>query len=114
MLPGHDGIDTEPRHEEHHHPVEDGHGGEHGHEDEPEPEEDIYLLVDYVEGEDAEAVVLGDGARGPVLVKCALGHFGKHHVHGVSPVLGALGGHSEHIPSVGRKLVAEKTEDKEL
>ena len=77
---------------------------------EPEPEEDIDLLVDDVKGEDAEAVVLGDGARGPVLVEGALGHLGEHHVHRVGPVLGALGGHSEHIPSVGCKLVAEKTE----
>jgi hypothetical protein len=44
-----------------------------GQNDEPEPEEDIDLLVDDVEREDAETVELLDGAGGAELVKGALG-----------------------------------------
>ena len=75
--PGHDDVDPQPRDHDHQHPVEDGRRGEQGHEDEPEPQEDVDLLVDDVERQDAEAVVFVDGARGSVLVKCALGHLGE-------------------------------------
>ena len=50
--------------------------GEEGEDDEPEPEEDVDLLVDDVEGEHAQAVVPGDGAARSVLVEGALGHLG--------------------------------------
>ena len=105
----HDGPDPELEAGDDGHPVEDGHGGDHGENDEPEPEKDEDLLVDDVEGEDAEAVVPGDGAGGPVLVEGALGHLGEHHVHGVGPVLRALGGHCQHVPAVRRELIAKET-----
>ena len=47
-----------------------------GQEDEPEPEEDVDLLVDDVEREDAETVELLDGSRGSELVEGAFGHLG--------------------------------------
>ena len=60
--PGHDGVHSERGDEHHHHPVEDSSGGEESHEHEPEPEEDVDLLVDDVEGEDAETIVFVDGS----------------------------------------------------
>ena len=71
----HDDGDPHAGNQEDDDPVQDSQGGDHGHRDEPEPEEDVDLLVDDVEGEDAEAVVPGDGAGGAVLVEGALGHL---------------------------------------
>ena len=104
----HDGADAEGEAGEGGDPVEDGRGGDNGEDHEPEPEEDEDLLVDDVEGEDAEAVVPGHGARGPVHVEGALGHLGEHHVHGVGAVLGVHGRHLDHVEAVGGELVAEE------
>jgi hypothetical protein len=49
--------------------------GEDGEAEEPEPEEDVDLLVHDVEGEDAEAVHCLDGAGRAVLFKRALRHL---------------------------------------
>ena len=46
-----------------------------GQDDEPEPEEDIDLLVDDVEGEDAEPIKLLHRPGRTKLVECALGHL---------------------------------------
>ena len=51
-------------------------GGDDGEEDEPEPDEDVDLLVDDVERQDAETVDGLDRARGAVLVERALRHLG--------------------------------------
>ena len=37
------------------------------------------------------------------------GHLGEHNVHGVSPVLGVLGGDGQHVPAVGGELVTQET-----
>ena len=36
------------------------------------------------------------------------GHLGEHNVHGVSSILGVLGGDCQHVPAVGGELVAEE------
>ena len=59
--------------------------GEDGEEHEPDPEEDVDLLVDDVDGEDALCVVPLDGARGAVLAESALGHAREHPRHRVDP-----------------------------
>ena len=46
-----------------------------GQDDEPEPEEDVDLLVDDVEREDAETVKLLHRPGRTKLVECALGHL---------------------------------------
>ena len=127
--PGLDDGGPEPGGEQQHHAVQDRHGGEESHRQEPEPEEHVDLLVDDVEGEHAQAVVAGDGAARSVLVERALGHLGlksvnpllytdrvattghlgEHDVHGVCPVLGVLGGDGQHVPAVGGELVAQET-----
>ena len=59
--------------------------GEEGEAEEPEPEEDVDLLVHDVEGEDAEPVHHLYGARGTVLLKCALSHLEFYNFHKVKP-----------------------------
>ena len=104
----HDGPDPEPEAREDRDPVDDGEGGDHGQEDEPEPKEYEDLLVDNVEGEDAEAVVLCDGARGPVHMEGAFGHLREHDVHRVGPDLGVHSGHLDHLSPVSCELIAEE------
>ena len=104
----HDGPDPELEAGDDGHPVEDGHGGDHGENDEPEPEKDEDLLVDDVEGKDAEAVVLGHGARGTVHVEGALGHLREHRVHWVGSDLRVHRSHLDNLCPVGGELVAEE------
>ena len=48
--------------------------GQDSQDDEPEPQEDVDLLVDDVEGQDAHGVVTLDRAGGTVFVEVAFGH----------------------------------------
>ncbi len=64
--------------------VDDGEDGER-HED--EPDEEVDLLVDHVDGQHAEGVVVLDGAGGTVRVQRALGHLGEDQVEGVGAAL---------------------------
>ncbi len=54
-------------------PVKDYDRGEGSEAEHPEPEEDVDLLVEDVEGKDAESVVLLQLPGGPELVESALG-----------------------------------------
>ena len=63
-----------------------------GEADEPEPEEDVDLLVDDVDRQDAQPVVVHDRSRRPVLVEGALGHLGEDLGHRVHPLLHVLAG----------------------
>ena len=65
--------------------------------DEPEPEEDVDLLVQDVHAEDAEGVQGHEGAGTTVFVEGALGHAGEHLGHGVQPVLGVLASELENL-----------------
>ena len=53
--------------------VEEEDAGDGGHQDKPEPEEDIDLLVNNVQWQHAEAVVSLGGAAWSILVKTAFG-----------------------------------------
>ena len=53
--------------------VEEEDAGDGGDHDEPEPEEDVDLLVDDVQRQDTESVMSLSGAAGTKLVKTALG-----------------------------------------
>jgi hypothetical protein len=57
-------------------------GGPDGESDEPEPEEDVDLLVDDVHGEDAETVLVLNRSRGTVVVERALGHLEERRKEG--------------------------------
>ena len=58
-------------------PVDDDHAGEGAEGEHPEPEEDVDLLVEDVEGQDAERVVLLQLAARPELVEGALRQPGQ-------------------------------------
>ena len=62
-------------------------GGDDGEGDEPEPEEDVDLLVEDVHAEDAEGVEPLDGSGPAILVEDALGHLGKDPRHRIDTVL---------------------------
>jgi hypothetical protein len=74
-------------------------GGHDGQDDEPEPEHDVDLLVDDVEGQHAHGVVPLDRAGGTVLVEGALGDSGTKVVL-LESMLRIL------------KILAEKNEEK--
>jgi len=90
------------------HPDHEVDGGPNGESDEPEPEEDVDLLVDDVHGQYAEAVLALDGAGGTVLVEGALGHLGEDAVHGIVPRLDGRLGHAQHVRAVLGELAAEE------
>ena len=56
--------------------VDEEDAGDGGDDDEPEPEEDVDLLINDVEGQHAQAVMSLRGATRPELVEAALGHLG--------------------------------------
>ena len=59
----HDDGHPDAGHQEDHHPVEDGQGGDDGHRHEPEPEKDVNLLIDDVYGKYALDIVPGRRRR---------------------------------------------------
>ncbi len=60
---------TKAGHEDDHSTEDDNDGSEDGEDDEPKPEEDVGLLVDNIEREDADGVVLLNGCRWTESVK---------------------------------------------
>lgn len=88
--------------------VDDDEEAEHGQQDEPEPQEDVHLLVDDVERQEAERVVLLHLAGGAELVEGALGHAGEHVDEGVEPVLLVLFGEGDHLQAEGEERPVEE------
>ena len=105
--PGNQG-NPELGHAEDNEPVEEGQAGDDGDDDQPEPDEDVDLLVDDVEGQDAEAVFLLDGTGGTVVVEGALGHLREHLGHGIGPVLGLHLGVGQDVKAVVPELVSKE------
>ena len=88
--------------------MQDVKDGEDCEDDEPEPEEDIDLLVEDVDGKDTLGIMSLDVTTGTVLVEGALGNPGKHPRHRVRPPLLLHlyeGGRGD---AVGGELVAEE------
>ena len=75
-LPPQDGLPDAPGEHDDHGP-DDVDGGEDGEEHEPDPQEDVDLLVDDVDGEDAEAVEHLDSPSGTEPLEGTFGHLGK-------------------------------------
>ena len=73
---GHHDVDPDVGDQDDQEAVDEGGARDQSNGDKPEPQEDIDLLVDDVESEDAETVLVLDGARGTILVEGALGHLG--------------------------------------
>lgn len=88
--------------------VHDGARRQHGQYDEPEPQENVDLLVQNVERQQAQGVVLLDAARRPVLVERALGEPRKHLHHRIGPVLLVHAREVDDVRAVRQKGAAQK------
>lgn len=86
-------------------PPDERQRGDNQQQEEPEPEERVDLLVDYVQGHHAEGVVVLNGPGGAVLVEQALGHFREDHVQGVHLALEVV---AQEIEAEGEELSAEE------
>ena len=78
---------TDIRNEELDESHEEVDAGDHGQDDEPEPQEDVDLLVDDVHAQDAHGVEPLDRSGASKLVEDALGHPGEDPRHRVDPIL---------------------------
>ena len=85
--------------------------GEDDQKDEPEPEKDVQLFVDDVDGKHAEGVVGLDSSTGPVLLVETLGHPRKYPGHGIKPVLRVVFNIIQNLQAVGAELPAEEQVD---
>ena len=103
-----DENDPELGHGEDDDPVDECQPWDDGDDDQPEPDEDVDLLVDDVQRENAEAVFLFDGSGGTVVVEGTLGNLGKYLGHGVGPVLGFHFWVCQDVEAVVPELVAEE------
>ena len=84
--------------------MQDVKDGEDCKDDEPEPEKDINLLVENVDGKDTLGIMSLDITTGTVLVEGALGHPGKHPGHGVRSLLLLQLRHGDDVTAVGGEL----------
>ena len=83
-------------------------GGPHCKSDEPEPEEDVDLLVDDVDGKNTLGIMSLNITTGTVLVEGALGHPGEHPGHRVGPALLLHLNKGGRVDPVLGELVAEE------
>ncbi len=72
------GDDAHARVEDGQGAVDEGEGAGDGEEVEPEPEEDVHLLVDDVDRQNAHRIVALHVTGGTVSVECTLGQAGEH------------------------------------
>ena len=86
-----------PGREDDHGPVDAHQRGEEHEQDHPEPEKDVDLLIDNVDGQDAERVVLFNLAGRTKFVEGALCHARKDVDHGVQSVLLVALGKGNHL-----------------
>lgn len=89
-------------------PVNDRHERQASEDDEPEPEEHVDLLVDDVEGQDADGVVALDFAGDAVFVEGALGHSREDEDHGVDAVLLVAVQEVDHLDAEGEEGAVEE------
>ena len=89
--------------------VDEEDAGDGGDDDEPEPEEDVDLLVDDVEGQHAQAVMPLCGPAGAELVEAALCHLREDNSERVNSLLLQIHlGEFDDFQAVSGELVAEK------
>lgn len=88
--------------------VDDLDAGDDAHDDEPEPQEDVNLFVNDVQGQDAQTVELLDRTGRTEFVERALGDFGKDSSHRIFAFLWLQLRHGQHVGAVRREFSAEK------
>jgi len=79
--PGSQGTVPQVREEDDRDPIHDNESRDDGNDDEPEPQEDVNLLIDDVERQDAEGIMLLNIARRSVPMEGTLCHSWKHFDH---------------------------------
>ena len=94
--------------EENQHSVDEDGSGNDGQEDEPEPEEDVNLLVDNVQWENAESIVFLHITRGTISVEGTLGHSRKDGHHWVDSVLLVHFSVTDNIITIGGEGAAKE------
>lgn len=88
--------------------VDEPEGGDGGEADQPEPDEDVNLLVDDVDGEHTHGVVCLDRPGRAELPEGALGDPGKDACHGVDSVLGIHIGEVDDLGAVRQEGAAQE------
>lgn len=91
------------------HAVDQGGSGHDGQQDEPEPEEDVDLLVEDVQSQNAQGVVFLNRARGTEFVEGTLGYPGEDGDHGIGTIVLVHIAELEYVGTVGQEAVTEET-----
>lgn len=108
LVPPVEHLGAQGGHAEQERPVQHQHRQQPRQDHEPEPDEDVRLLVDDVERQQAQRVVLLDRAGRTVLVEDALGDAGEHVHHGVHPLLLVLVRERHDAQAVAEELAVEE------
>ena len=95
--PDEEQVGTHARGKHNHGPVDHHEHREQEEQEHPEPKEDVDLLIDNVQGQDAHGIVLFNFTGGSKLVEGALCHAGKDVDHGVDAVLLVPLGERDHF-----------------
>ena len=90
-------------------PIDDDQKTQDGKSDEPEPQKDVDLLVDDVEGQQTESIVFLDLSRRSEFVKSAFGHSWEHVDQWIEAVFLVLLCEGDHLKSKSQKGSVEKT-----
>ena len=102
-------VGAHPRRDDDHQPVQHNQGSEEREHKEVEPQEDVDLLIDNVDGQDTECIVTLDVARGTELVEGALGHAGKDVDDRVHPILFITHGKGYNLDTKGEEGPTEES-----
>ena len=76
--------------------------------EEPEPQKDVNLFVDDVDGQDAKAVLGFHRSRCTIIAPGAFRHLGEDFAHGIGPVLDGQLADLQHIGAIFQKLSTQK------
>ena len=91
--------------------VEKKESGDGGDENEPEPEEDVDFLVDYVKGQHTKTIMPLNCSRRTVFVEGAFRNLGEDNCHGVGPVLRIHLRISKNRETIRGELIAKESEN---
>lgn len=96
------------REEDDGHSVDQDDSGNNGNQNKPEPEEDVNLLIDDVEGKNTEGIMLLDISWRPISMESTLCHPGKDFDHGVDSIHLISLRMSQDIQSIRRKSSSQE------
>ena len=99
---------TSGRHHDHQSRIHDGTCRQNGQNDEPEPQEDVNLLIENVERKHTQRIVLLDAARASVFVEAALCQSREHLNHWIGTILLVHVGEFEDVSAVRQKRTAQE------